>query len=301
MSAQRTVRPGYAVGLASMLRPLRRGLGDPTYKVLGEDHWRAIRTPQGPATLRLRQRDVEVESEAWGEGAEWALEHVPGLLGAGDRPEEFRTDDPLLAGLLERFEVPRFGRTGLVMEALVPSIIEQKVTNNEAFRGFGNLVRRFGEVAPGPGADHGLRLQPTPETLRTIPSWDWLRLPVDPARSKAVLQAAWVATAVERTAGLPGEEVERRLTTIPGIGEWTVAEVRQRALGDPDAVSFGDYHLAKDVGWALTNQAWDDDRLRDYLESFRPHRARVVALIYRGAGKRPRRGPKMSPRTHLPS
>ena len=68
MSAQRTVRPGYAVGLASMLRPLRRGLGDPTYKILGEDHWRAVRTPQGPATLRLRQRDVEVESEAWGEG-----------------------------------------------------------------------------------------------------------------------------------------------------------------------------------------------------------------------------------------
>ena len=158
MSAQRTVRPGYAVGLASMLRPLRRGLGDPTYKILGEDHWRAIRTPQGPATLRLRQHDSEVESEAWGEGAEWALEHVPGLLGAGDRPEEFHTDDPLLAGLLERFEAPRFGRTGLVMEALVPSIIEQKVTNNEAFRGFGNLVRRFGEVAPGPGADHGLRL-----------------------------------------------------------------------------------------------------------------------------------------------
>lgn len=301
MSAQRTVRPGYAVGLASMLRPLRRGPGDPTYKILGDDHWRAIRTPQGPATLRLRQRGAEVESEAWGEGAEWALESVPGLLGADDEPGEFHTDDPLIATLLERFEVPRFGRTGLVMEALVPSIIEQKVTSTEAFRGFGNLVRRFGEVAPGPGADHGLRLQPSPQTLRTVPSWDWLRLPVDPARSKAVLQAARVAAAVERTAGLPGGEVERRLTTIPGIGEWTVAEVRQRALGDPDAVSFGDYHIAKDMGWALTNQAWTDDQLRDYLEQFRPHRARVVALVYRGAGKRPRRGPRMSPRPHLPS
>lgn len=301
MSAQRTVRPGYAVGIASMLRPLRRGPGDPTYKILGEDHWRAVRTPQGPATLRLRQHGTEVEAEAWGEGAEWALTHVPALLGADDRPEEFHTDDPVLTTLMERFEVPRFGRTGLVMEALVPAIIEQKVTSTEAFRGFGNLVRRFGEVAPGPGADHGLRLQPSPERLRMVPSWEWLRLPVDQARSKTVLQAARVAPAVERTAGLPGEEVERRLTTIPGIGEWTVAEARQRALGDPDAVSFGDYHIAKDVGWALTNESWDDDQLRDYLERFRPHRARVVALIYRGAGKRPRRGPRMSPRTHLPS
>lgn len=300
MSAQRTVRPGYAVGLASMLRPLRRGPGDPTYTIIGEDHWRAMRTPQGPATLRLCQRGPEVESEAWGEGSEWALAQVPDLLGADDHPEEFHSSDPLLATLLERFEVPRFGRTGLVMEALVPAIIEQKVTSTEAFRGFGNLVRRFGEVAPGPGADHGLCLQPSPQELRTIPSWDWLRLPVDPARSKAVLQAARVAPAIERTVGLPGEEVERRLTSIPGIGEWTVAEVRQRAFGDPDAVSFGDYHVAKDVGWALTNKPWTDDQLRDYLEPYRPHRARVVALIYRGAGQRPRRGPKMSPRTHLP-
>ena len=196
--------------------------------------------------------------------------------------------------------MPRFGRTGLVMEALVPSILEQKVTSTEAFRGFGNLVRRFGEPAPGPGAEHGLRLQPPPEKLRTIPSWEWLRFPVDPARSKAVLQVARVAPAVERTAELLGEEVERRLTTIPGIGEWTVAEVRQRALGDPDAVSFGDYHIAKDVGWALTEKPWTDDQLRDYLERFRPHRARVIALIYRAAGARPRRGPRMAPRTHLP-
>ncbi|MGH3353955.1 MAG: DNA-3-methyladenine glycosylase family protein [Nocardioides sp.] len=301
MSSIRTWRPGHDSSLAAMLRPLRRGPGDPTYKIIGQDHWRAIRTPQGPATLRLRQDGAEVESEAWGAGAEWVLEQVPGLLGAEDRPEEFRTDDALLASLLERFEVPRFGRTGLVMEALVPSIIEQKVTSTEAFRGFGSLVRRFGEPAPGPGADHGLRLQPAPEALRGIPSWDWLRLPVDPARSKAVLQAARVASAVERTAGLPGDEVERRLTSIPGVGEWTVAEVRQRALGDPDAVSFGDYHIAKDVGWALTNKPWTDDQLREYLESFRPHRARVVALIYRGAGRRPRRGPRMAPRTHLPS
>ena len=64
---------------------------------------------------------------------------------------------------------------------------------------------------------------------------------------------------------------ERRLRAIPGVGVWTAAEVRQRAHGDPDAVSFGDYHIAKDVGWALAGL------------------------------RRPRHGPRMAPRTHLPT
>ena len=84
---------------------------------------------------------------------------------------------------------------------------------------------------------------PGPETVRTMPSWEWLQLPVDPARSRVAVTAARVAPALERTLGLPGVEAERRLTTLPGVGIWTAAEVRQRAHGDPDAASFGDYHV----------------------------------------------------------
>jgi 3-methyladenine DNA glycosylase/8-oxoguanine DNA glycosylase len=124
---------------------------------------------------------------------------------------------------------------------------------------------------------------------------------VDPARSRALVTAARVADSLERTIGLPGDEVERRLTTLPGIGEWTAAEVRQRAHGDPDAVSFGDYHVAKDMGWAVAGEPWDDEQLRAFLAPYRPHRGRVVALLYLAKGARPRHGPRMAPRTHLPS
>ena len=85
------------------------------------------------------------------------------------------------------------------------------------------------------------------------------------------------------------------------MGEWTSAEVRQRALGDPDAVSFGDYHVAKDVGWALTGTPFDDEEMRAYLEPWRPHRGRVPLLIGLAGLHRPRRGPRMAPRTHLPA
>jgi 3-methyladenine DNA glycosylase/8-oxoguanine DNA glycosylase len=82
---------------------------------------------------------------------------------------------------------------------------------------------------------------------------------------------------------------------------WTSAEVRQRTHGDADAVSFGDYHVAKDVGWALTGAPVDDAGLAVLLEPWRPHRGRVQALVAMAGLHRPRRGPRMAPRTHLPA
>ncbi|WGL50335.1 DNA-3-methyladenine glycosylase 2 family protein [Nocardioides sp. BP30] len=303
MSQTRVWVPPYDVGLGALLIH-RRGPGDPTYRLLDGVHWRGIRTPEGPATLAVRARGArggEVEATAWGEGAMWALDSLPGLLGGEDDAAGFEPEDDLLRAAVRHVGVPRIGRTGLVLEALVPAILEQKVTGQEAFAGYRRLVTTYGEPAPGPAAAGiGLRLQPSAAVIRQVPSWSWLRMHVDPARSRALVTAVRVAESLERTLGLPGEEVERRLTSLPGIGEWTAAEVRQRAHGDPDAVSFGDYHVAKDMGWAVTGEPWDDDQLRAFLAPYRPHRGRVVRLLYRARGGRPRRGPRMAPRTHLP-
>lgn len=296
-------RPDWPCPVASVLAVHKRGGGDPTYRVEGERHWRGVRTPEGPATLMVEPRSAEgvVRAEAWGPGADWALASLPALLGADDDVSGFEPRHPLVAEGWRRYAAWRIGRTGLVMEALTPAIIEQRVTGQEAFAGFRMLVHRYGERAPGPGADRRLWVQPAAATIRQVPSWEWLRMHVDPARSRALVSAARVADALERTVGLPGEEVERRLTTLPGVGVWTAAEVRQRAHGDPDAVSFGDYHVAKDVGWAVAGRAFDDAELAEFLEPWRPHRGRVPVLLGLAAGRRPRRGPRMEPRTHLPA
>jgi 3-methyladenine DNA glycosylase/8-oxoguanine DNA glycosylase len=186
------------------------------------------------------------------------------------------------------------------MEALVPAIIEQKVTGKEAFGGFRALVHRFGERAPGPGLERKLWVQPSADTLRKIPSWEWLRLHIDPARSRTVVTVAKVADALERTTRVSPEEAERRMRSLPGIGVWTSAEVRQRAFGDPDAVSFGDYHVAKDVGWALTGTPFSDEELEEFLEPWRPQRGRVPLLVAVGRLRRPRHGARMSLPTHYP-
>jgi 3-methyladenine DNA glycosylase/8-oxoguanine DNA glycosylase len=278
----------------------RRGAGDPTYRVLPDGtHARGIRTPEGPVALLVGSEPTsgEVHARAWGPGSHWALARLPRMLGADDDPTGFEPPEPL-AQAWRRQRHWRLGATDLVMESLVPTIIEQKVTGQEAFAAFRRLVRRYGEPAPGP--DIGLWIQPDPATLRTIPSWEWLRLPVDGGRSRPVLAAARVATSLERAGALSHEEFDRRLRTIPGLGVWTSAEVRARALGDADAVSFGDYHIAKDVGWALVGEQVDDDGLAELLEPYRPHRHRVQRLVEAAGLGRPRRGPRMAPRTHLP-
>ena len=99
---------------------------------------------------------------------------------------------------------------------------------------------------------------------------------------------------------MPSLEARRRLEAVPGVGRWTANEVAHRALGDADAVSFGDYHVAKNIGWALTGTPVDDDGLAALLEPYAGHRYRVQRLLELSGAMRPRRGPRFTLPTHLP-
>jgi 3-methyladenine DNA glycosylase/8-oxoguanine DNA glycosylase len=225
---------------------------------------------------------------------------VPDLLGAGDDPAGFLPHHVPVHDAWRRFGHCRVPRSLLVLDALVPAIIEQKVTGHEAFAGYRRLVRRFGEPAPGPLGDR-LCAPPSARGWAAIPSWEFLRASVDPARSRAVVAAAKVAGRLEQLVDLPAAEARRRLRAVPGVGVWTAAEAAQRALGDADAVSFGDFHVAKDIGWALTGRPVDDVGLAELLEPYPGHRFRVQQLLGLAGQFRPRRGPRLAPRSHLPT
>lgn len=296
-------RPDWPCSVGSALRIHRRGGGDPTYRIDEAGvHWRGIRTPDGPATLAIApNRDGEVRARAWGAGAQWAIDSVPRLLGVEDDATGFEPMHPAVGEGMRRYQHLRFGRSDRVMEALVPAILEQKVTGKEAFGGFRALVHRYGERAPGPGESLRLWIQPDPARIATVPSWEWLKMHVDPQRSRTLVAACRLADSLERLGSVGTAEADKRLRSLPGIGVWTSAEVRQRALGDPDAVSFGDYHLAKQVGWALLGHDIDDAELARVLEPYRPQRGRAAMYALLGGVQRPRRGPRMSLPTHYPS
>lgn len=294
--------PGRPLG--PFLHRLRRGSGDPTHRRVGTTWYRAANTPAGPALVQVDEgRDVV--AYAWGAGADWALDHLPGLLGDHDDPSDFRPDHPVLREAQRRTPHLRVGRTEAVWEALAPAVIEQKVTGKEAFAGFRRLVRRFGTPAPGPAGDpghaaYGMFCPPTPAAWALIPSWEWLQAGVEPARSRTVVAAGRRAEALERTLGVLPEEADRRLRSLPGIGPWTSAEVRQRAHGDPDAWSDGDYHIPGMITLALVGEVLDNDAAREVLEPYRGDRYRVQQLVVAGGIRPERRGPRRTLPTHLP-
>ncbi|CCG04952.1 DNA-3-methyladenine glycosylase family protein [Blastococcus saxobsidens] len=288
--------PGWPLDLARTLAPHRRGAGDPAMQTAADGVWRTTSTPAGPATVRISVTAGRVTISAWGPGAEHAGAAVPRMLGADDRPEEFQPGrHPTVAELHRSIRWLRLGGTGRTWDALVPAVLEQKVTVAEANRVWRELLRLAGEPAPGP-APAGLRVVPSALRVLEITDWEWHRCGLDGARRRALRAVATVAHRLE-----PGEDVDsatlqRRLCSIPGIGQWTAAEVVQRTFGDPDAVSVGDYHLKNIVGFALTGRRTTDDAgMLELLEPWRGHRQRVVRLILAGGARRPRRGPRFAP------
>ncbi|MFI5259388.1 MAG: DNA-3-methyladenine glycosylase family protein [Candidatus Limnocylindrales bacterium] len=304
----RRIEPVFAVDLRLTLGIHRRGPGDPTLRFSRDGSaWRATRTPDGPATLRLILDANAIRAQAWGPGAAWAIEQAPELVGANDEAAGFGAlvaGHPLLRDLHSKLPGIRIGRTRRVLEALVPAMIEQKVTGGEATTAFAALVRRHGEPAPGSWDEAAarrlapLRLPPAPEALAGLPGYAYHPLGLERRRADAIRFAAARAARLEECADMLLPEAYARLRALPLVGPWTAAEVGLRALGDPDAVSVGDFHLCHAVCWALAGETRGSDaRMLDLLAPYTGQRARVIRLIEAAGIHAPRRGPRMAPRS----
>ncbi|WP_141360453.1 DNA-3-methyladenine glycosylase [Streptomyces sp. 6-11-2] len=290
----RTWVPDGPLDLGLVLGPLRRGQGDPTFRAMPDGSvWRTGRTPLGPGTLRVSAHGETVRGDAWGPGAEWLMEQLPELLGAVDDPSAFVPRHRLLALTRHRRPGLRLTRTGLVLESLIPSVLEQKVTTVEAYAAWRMLVRAYGEPAPGP-APGRMYVMPAPRTWALIPSWEWHRAGVDDKRASTVLRAVRVAARLEEAARMPPERARERLELVPGIGPWTSAETVQRSHGAADAVTVGDLHLPGIVGWALAgDRNADDAEMLRLLEPYAGQRHRAARLILLSGRVPPRRAPRM--------
>jgi 3-methyladenine DNA glycosylase/8-oxoguanine DNA glycosylase len=278
------------------LSPLRRGRADPCYHESADGAiWRTSLMRSGPVTARITKSAPDtVECEAWGCGATEFTESLPRQLGYDDDASDFVPAEPTIAAAHRRVPYLRLGRTDRVLEALVPAVLEQRVYGKDARRAWRSLVTKYGAPAPGPAPTH-MRVPPTAEVWRRIPSWEFHLANVDPGRARTIVGCAQRADSLERLAGRPPAQARAALMSLPGVGEWTAAEIAQRAFGDADALSVGDFHLAKMIGWSLLGHPIDDPAMVELLEPLRPHRHRAVRLLeVSGLAVNPRFGPRQA-------
>lgn len=302
--AARTLLLDAPLDLRRALGLLVRGAGDPTIRVAAGAAIRASVTEDGPGSIEIRVTGPEVRARAWGQGAERLLDGLPAALGLDDDDAGFDPGlQPVVAGLARRLGRVRLARTGAIWEALLPAILEQRITGTEAWRNYRRLVRAHGGPAPGP---HGLLLPPSPAAIAALPSWTLTGLGIEPrrgallrriAREARRLEAIGAAAREPGGGGAGARDLEAALRRHAGIGAWTAAEVTLRALGDPDAVSVGDAHLSNVVAFALTGAPrGTDEQMLELLAPWAGHRARVVRLIESSGLTPPRYGPRVAPR-----
>jgi 3-methyladenine DNA glycosylase/8-oxoguanine DNA glycosylase len=256
--------------------------------------WWIGSSPAGFVTVHLRHVSERVDAEAWGPGAEWALDRLPAFVGVDDDLESFDPPPGLVRDLHRRNRGLRLGTTGRVVDVLIPAVLGQRVTTTAAKRSFKEMILQWGQDAPGPV---DARTPPDPAAVAGLSYEDLHPLGVERNRASIIIEVARRANRLEEVMTMNRNEAYRRVEAVRGIGPWTSAQVMGVAWGDRDAVPIGDFHIPNMVSWALAGEdRADDDRMLELLAPYAGHRRRVITLLKQAGIHAPRYGPKTAVR-----
>ena len=260
---------------------------DPSFRVVGRDIvGLATNTPLGAASARFAHRGASIVVDAWGDGAEHVLARANTLTGLHDRPLAFAPEHRALAALVRRFAGLRLSAGADPIETAMHAIFGQRITSDEARQSWWRFARRYGEAAPGPLE---LFTPPRAEIVARLSRDDLFGVGLDLHRSRSLLALAREADRLRATI----DDVERvtdRLRTLPGIGPWTIGLVRHFAYGDARAVPLGDWHIGRDICFALSGEERGSDaRMLELLAPFAGNEGRVWRLISATGIHHPRR------------
>jgi 3-methyladenine DNA glycosylase/8-oxoguanine DNA glycosylase len=126
-----------------------------------------------------------------------------------------------------------------------------------------------------------------------LPYYDMHRLGVERRRARTISYACSYAHRLEETVSMSLGDAYKRMRALPGVGPWTAGLVAHIALGDPDAVVLGDFHLPHMVSWTLAGEPrGSDERMLELLAPFEGHRGRVMRLVESGGARPPAYGPR---------
>ena len=204
--------------------------------------------------------------------------------GAADQQAraQLRGADPVLARLIDAqpdFD-PRAWLSGLPVRDAFSALVFQVIGQQLSVQATRRILARLEDLAGG-------RL-PGPEEVLALPP-DRLRAAGLSGRKVATLRSLAEEFAAGRLsdadlARLSDEEIEARLTAIPGIGSWTVHGFLIIALNRPDVVLPGDLALRKAIqrSYGLAQLPSQQEVLR-IADAWRPYRSLASAYLFQSA------------------
>jgi 3-methyladenine DNA glycosylase/8-oxoguanine DNA glycosylase len=269
---------------------------------------RAEPGPCGPLIFDAVQRGEQVDVQVWGPAAtppdarEAALEAARAWIGWRDHIPDLvavTAGHPALQRAARLIGAVRLSRLPRVGEAVGRAVLGQLVQGVESARSAAQLA-----AAVGQPASRDLWCWPMPAALGRTPAHAMRRCGISMRGATALHLSALDDPRLEHVRD-DFAALDRRLRAIRGIGVWTSAETRL-ALGDPDAVSVGDYNLPATVCHALARTPLDactDELMLELLEPYRGQRGRVIQLVVRAARHRllpsaRRRAPRVAVSAH---
>ncbi len=266
--------------------------------------------------LSLHHGGGVVEVRPAGEGERWLratmrLEDLRDLTTAVKRVRQLfdlDADPEAVSGVLGQDEllrpalaaVPGLRIPGHVdgHELAMRAVLGQQVSVAGARTVAGKLAAEHGEPFAGAEADAGagaegqarpgaspegqaiVRRFPTAAAIAALSPTD-LPMPTSRARALIGLASALAEGSVGLHPGADRDEVSAQLLALPGIGPWTVAYVRMRALGDPDAYMPSDLGVRRALERA--GLPGDERSAEAFGERWRPYRAYALQYLWAGA------------------
>jgi len=227
------------------------------------------------------------------------LAHAEAMAGAFDPGYHFSDGHPAVLRAQHHHPEVRFGASRMLFHELVPTILAQRITAGEAIRQWHQLCRRLGEPAPGPvpasipASGPPLLLPPSPAALLGRPAWWYHPLGIEAKRAEALRTVARHADKLWAWADLDIDQTAAKLALLAGVGPWTIGSVMSSAMGDPDAVAVGDFHLKNIVAHNLAGEPrGTDERMLELLAPYAGQRGRVVRLLLLDGHSPPKFGPR---------
>ena len=202
-----------------------------------------------------------------------------------DAADAHLSQDPVMAGLIERFggplgpedDEPRTDLYG----ALLRSITGQQLSVKAAAAIYGRLIARFGDRAPTPEEI----LADDPEALRAAAGLSRAKTASLRSLAEHVLDGR---LQLDKLDALPDEEVIRELVAVKGIGEWTAHMYLMFTLNRPDVLPTGDQGIKNAVATAYGLDAVPSpDAMTEIAEPWRPYRTRACLYLWRSLDNEP--------------